>query len=199
MTDAFTAAAEAAKVAAQAQHSTQSSIMDEAEDNDGNGGSSLFGGEKLPGLFNKFVMPNTERTGIIVKPPRDRHSRDMDGNLKYWDETTKKVVTHDTGRKLYDTVIVLQTEYRFTPQEIADMNIDPLDVEDDKGLRGVWASGDLKAAIMKAIRQARITKDMGEKALVGMRLTLDRGKKVPIPGTNKTKWEGATAKLERVS
>jgi hypothetical protein len=136
------------------------------------------------------------RTGIIMKPPVDRQSRDVDNNPKFWDDVAKKVVTHDTGRPLNDTVIVLQTEYRYTAQEIADRGLDDLDVQDDKGVRGVFASGDLKKAIMKAIREARVRT---EKEMVGMRLTLDRGKKVPIAGTNKTQWTGATAKLERVS
>src|SRR6188508_948322 len=112
-------------------------------DDDGNGGSSLFGGEKLSSLFNKFVPGSEERTGIITKPPRDVQSRDDEGKPKFWDAEEGKVTQVNTGRPLYDTLIVVQTEYRYTPQEIEDRNIDPLDVEDDKGLRGIWASGDL--------------------------------------------------------
>ena len=196
MSNAFADAA--AKAAQQAQAATagntsqgsSSSLTDE----DGNGGSSLFGGEKLYSLFNKFVPGSEERTGIITKPPVDRQSTGVDGFPKFWDPDTKTVVTHDTGRPLKDTVIVLQTEYRLTPQEIEDRNIDPVDVEDDNGIRGIFASGDLKDAIKKAIRQARVRT---EKEMVGMRLTVTRGKKVDI-GNGKTKWTGATAKLERV-
>ena len=189
MTDAFAAAA-AAQAAAAAE--TSSTPLVDEED----GGSSLFGGEKLPGLFNKFVPAGVARTGIIAKAPKDRQSRDIDGNPKFWDEANKKVTITDTGRPLNDTVIVLDTEYRFTPEEIEARAIDPMDVEDDKGRRGLFASGDMKKAIMKAIREARVRR---ESEMVGMRLTVIRGRKVPIPGTNKEKWTDFTAKLERVS
>lgn len=167
-----------------------SSLMDE----DGNGGSSLFGGEKLYSLFNKFVPGSEERTGIITKPPVDRQSTDVAGKPKFWDNEKREVVAYDTGRPLKDTVIVLQTEYRLTPQEIEDRSIDAADVEDDNGVRGIFASGDLKAAIIKAIKVARVRT---EAEMVGMRLTVTRGKKVDI-GNGKTKWTGATARLERV-
>lgn len=193
MTDAFNdAAAKAAEAAraAQANSNPNAPLVDE----DDTGSSGLFGGEKLPGLFNKFVLPGTKRTGIIAKPPTQRQARDVDGKLKFWDEDEGKVTSVNTGRKLMDSVIVLQTDYRYTPEEIADRNIDPLDVEDDKGMRGIFASGDLKSAIMRAIRVAKVR---SESEMVGMRLTVDRGKKVPIPGTQKTRWEGASATLTR--
>lgn len=188
MSDAFSRAA----ASAQATQSTapEGSGMTDSED----GQSSLFGGEKLPSLFNRFVMPGESRTGIITKPPADRHDRDVAGDPKFWDPVTKKVTNVDTGRPLKATVIVLQTEYRFTPQEIADRGIDPMDVEDDKGVRGIFASGEMKAAITKACRVARVRR---ESEMVGMRLTVTRGKKVPIEG-NKTKWTDITAVLERV-
>ena len=193
MTSAFQQAAAQAAQAAQASSASAagngSSVMDDED-----GQSSLFGGEKLPGLFHKFVPGSEERTGIITKPPRDVQSRGVDGKPKFWDNEKREVVTYDTGRKLNDTVIVLQTEYRFTPQEVEDRNIDPMDVEDDKGIRGIFASGDLKDAIKKAIKAARVRT---ETEMVGMRLTVTRGKKVDI-GNGKTKWTGATARLERV-
>jgi len=166
-----------------------SSLTEDSED----GQSSLFGGEKLPSLFNKFVMPGQERTGIITKPPRDVQSRGVDGRPKFWDRDAKQVVFHDNGNPLKDTVVVLQTDYRFTEQEIADRGIDPVDVEDDNGIRGVFLNGDLKKAVMAEIKRNRIRR---ESEMVGMRLTLDRGKKVSIEN-GKTKWVGGTAKLER--
>lgn len=196
MTDAFAAAAAAEQARLAAAQPVQSSVVDEDE-----GSSSIFGGEKLPSIFNKFVMPNTERSGIITKLPVDKQSRDVDGKPKFWDDNApegKQVVTYNTGKPLNDTVFVLQTDYRFTEQEIADKNLDRMDVQDDKGLRGIYASGQLKAAIAKAIREAGI-KRSNQRDLIGMRLTVNRGTKVPIPGTQKTRWTGATAKLERVS
>lgn len=192
MSDAFSRAAASAQA-------TQNAGTAEPEGTgltgDGDGGSSLFGGEKLPALFNKFVMPGESRTGIITKPPVDRHDRGVDG-LKYWEGDWKngKVVTYDTGKPMKATVFVLQTAYRFTPQEIADRSIDPLDVEDDKGVRGIFASGEMKKAIIAACRKARVRR---ESEMVGMRLTVTRGKKVPIDG-GKTKWTDITATLERV-
>lgn len=196
MTDAFAAAYAAEQARLAAAQPVQSSVVDEDE-----GSSSIFGGEKLPSIFNKFVMPNTERSGIITKLPVDKQSRDVDGKPKFWDDNApegKQVVTYNTGKPLNDTVFVLQTDYRFTEQEIADKNLDRMDVQDDKGLRGIYASGQLKAAIAKAIREAGI-KRSNQRDLIGMRLTVNRGTKVPIPGTQKTRWTGATAKLERVS
>lgn len=189
MSDAFAAAA--AKVNETAAPAGNGSTgLTDPED----GGSSLFGGEKLYSLLNKFVMPGQTVTGIITKAPVDRQSRGVDGKLKFWDAQKEEVTSVDTGRPLKDTVIVLQTEYRLTAQDIADRNIDPLDVEDDKGLRGVFANGDLKAAIMRACKAARVR---SEKEMVGMRLTITRGKKIPI-GNGKTKWVENTAVLERV-
>jgi len=193
MTDPFAAAAAAATAAATQPTSPAPAqgLIDQNED----GGSSLFGGEKLPGLFNKFTMPGEWRTGIITKPPVDRQSRDMAGNLKYWDPDKNEPTTVNTGRPLNDTVIVLQTEYRYTPQEIADRNLDPIDVEDDKGIRGIFASGDEKKAIIKAVRESRLRK---ESEMVGWRLSGRRMKKEPIPGTGFSKWTGWEYKLERV-
>lgn len=195
MTSAFHDAAEKLRQQQQSTAPTSgapagSSLTEDSED----GQSSLFGGEKLPSLFNKFVMPGQERTGVITKPPRDVHSRNLNGEPKFWDAETKSVVTHDTGRPLKDTVVVLQTDYRFTEQEIADRGIDPVDVEDDNGVRGVFLNGDLKKAVMAEIKRNRIRR---ESEMVGMRLTLNRGRKEKIPGTNKDKWVGGTAKLER--
>jgi hypothetical protein len=191
---AFEKAAEQARQASQGNTAPAAGNGSSLMEDDGNGGSSLFGGEKLFSLFNITIPGSAERTGIITKPPRDKHSTNRAGERKYWDADAKKVVTFDTGRPFMDTVIVLQTEYRLTPAEVEALGVDPLDVEDDKGMRGIFASGDLKDAIKKAIKQARVRT---ESEMVGMRLTVSRGKKVDIPG-GKTKWTGATAKLERV-
>lgn len=182
MTSAFEAAAAAR--AAQEQQAAAANSATSAPDNgpmvDEGGDSGLFGGEKLPGLFNKFVVIGEKRTGIIAKPPTQRQARDMAGNPKFWDQDAKNgkgaVTNVNTGRPLKDSVIVLQTDYRYTQQEIADRQVDPLDVEEDTGLRGIWASGNQKAAIMRAIRVAKVR---SEAEMVGMRLTIWRTGKVP--------------------
>ena len=52
------------------------------------GYDALFGGEKLPSLFNKLHPAGTERWGYISKAPEDRQSRFFKeggaGALKYW-------------------------------------------------------------------------------------------------------------------
>lgn len=164
-----------------------SSLMED----DGNGGSSLFGGEKLPSLFNKFITVGEKRTGIIAAPPRDKQSRNVAGELKFWDDAAKKVVTYDTGSPLKDTVIVLDTEYRFTPQEISDKGLSEMDVEDDNGRRGIFASGDQKKAIMRAIKAARVRT---EKEMVGMRLTVWRTGKVKKGDFDSWTWDATLEK-----
>lgn len=192
MTNSFQQAAAQAQQAAQSAAPSSpapqgSSLMDD----DGNGGSSLFGGEKLPSLFNKFVMVGEKRTGIIASPPRDKQSTDQAGKLKFWDNDKREAVTYDTGRKLMDTVIVLDTEYRFTPQEISDRNIDPADVEDDNGRRGIFASGAQKKAIMAAVKAARVRT---EKEMVGMRLTVWRTGKIKKGDFDSWTWDATLEK-----
>lgn len=180
MTSAFEAAAAARAAQEQQAQAANTSAPDNSPMVEEGEDSGLFGGEKLPGLFNKFVVIGEKRTGVIAKPPTQRQARDMKGRPKYWDadaDNGKGAVTNvNTGRKLNDSVIVLQTDYRYTPQEIADRQVDPLDVEEDTGLRGIWASGDQKRAIMRAIRVAKVR---SEKEMVGMRLTIWRTGKVP--------------------
>lgn len=195
MTNAFDQARQA--LAAQQQGSASAAPAGGSGLTDGEDGqSSLFGGEKLASLFNKFVTVGEKRTGIIMKPPADRNSFDIAGKPKFWDPTAnggKGAVTNiDTGRPMKDTVIVLQTEYRFTPQEIADRSIDPLDVEEDKGVRGIFASGEQKKAIMKAVKAARVRT---ETQMVGMRLTIWRTGKIKKGDFEGWTWE---ATLERV-
>lgn len=140
---------------------------------------SLFGGEKLPSLFNKTHIVGTERTGIIVKAPEDRQSRFFKeggvGALKFWGADGKPTV--DTmgldgrpNRPCMDTVFVLDTEYRMTEAELDDAGMDS-----DSGQRGVFAGGDQLKAIKGAIKESGARK---RSDLVGARLTLKRTGKV---------------------
>lgn len=136
---------------------------------------SLFGGEKLPALFDKTHDVGTTRSGVITEEPKPRHSRfyaaDGAGALKYWGDDNKptKESRDQDGKPrkpVMDEVFVLQTEYRLTPQQLAKR-----DMDEDSGLRGVFAGGDDLRAIKKAIRKAKVK---NRRALVGMTLTLTR-------------------------
>lgn len=136
---------------------------------------SLFGGEKLPSLFNKTHGIGTELSGIIVKAPEDRQSRFFKeggvGALKFWG-TDGKPTESATGpngkdlRPIMDTVFVLDTELRMNPAELDEAGMD-----EDSGQRGVFAGGDQLRAIKGAIKESGARKRAD---LIGARLTLKR-------------------------
>lgn len=139
---------------------------------------ALFGGEKLPSLFNKTHGVGTERSGIITKAPEDRQSRFFKeggvGPLKFWGLDGKP--TEDAvglggkpNRPVMDTVFVLDTEYRMSEAELAEAGMD-----EDNGQRGVFAGGDLLKAIKSALKESGARKRAD---LVGARLTLKRAGK----------------------
>lgn len=147
---------------------------------------SLFGGQKLPSLFNATHGAGTERSGIIVKAPEKRQSRFYKagglGALKFWGadgKPTDKV----TDRPVYDEVFVLDTEYRMTEAELAEAEMD-----EDPGQRGVFASGDLLRAIREAIKKSGAKT---RQQLVGARLTLKRVGKVQKGDFKGWKWDAS--------
>ena len=160
-------------------------VSDETQEYD-----SLFGGDKLPSLFNKTHGVGTERAGIITKPPVDRQSRFFKegglGALKFFDaegKPTDKSVGPDgkPNSKAMDTMFVLQTDYRLNQAEL-----DEYDMDEDSGLRGVFASADMKRAIREAIKKSGAKKRTD---LVGARLTINRAGKVPKGDYKGWKWE----------
>lgn len=150
---------------------------------------SLFGGEKLPSLFNKMHGTGTTRAGIIVKPPVKRQSRFFKegglGALKFWGADGKPTdqATGPAGpnRPVYDEVFVLDTEYRMTPAELSEAGMD-----EDNGQRGVFASGDMLRAIREAIKKSGAR---SRPELVGARLTLTRVGKVQKGDYKGWKWD----------
>ena len=117
---------------------------------------SLFGGEKLPSLFDKTHGDGTSRTGIITKVPEDRQSRFYKaggkGALKYWGPAGKPTdqpvdKNGKENKPCMDTVFVLSTEYRLNEHELADKEMD-----EDSGNRGVFASGAMKTAVVRVFR-----------------------------------------------
>lgn len=155
---------------------------------------SLFGGEKLPSLFDKTHDVGTTRAGIITKAPEDRQSRFYkaggQGALKFWgaDGKPTEKATSATGqpnKPCMDTVFVLATEYRLTEAQLEQREMD-----EDNGNRGVFASGNMKAAIRAAIKAVGAKKRTD---LVGARLTLTRSGKTIKGDYEAWKWD---AKIE---
>lgn len=150
---------------------------------------SLFGGDKLPSLFNKTHGVGTERSGIIVKRPEKRQARFFKeggtGALKFWGNDGKPTAD-DTGKPVWDEVFVLDTDYRMTAAELEEAEMD-----EDNGQRGVFAGGDMLRAIKEAIKKA---KARNRDQLVGARLTLKRTGKVQKGDYKGWKW-GAELEL----
>lgn len=151
---------------------------------------SLFGGDKLPSLFNKTHGTGTWREGIITKLPSDRQSRFFKegglGALKFFDaegKPTEKSIGADgkPNNKAMDTMFVLQTDYRLTEAEL-----DEYDMDEDNGLRGVFSSGDQKRAIRDAIKKSGAK---NRKQLVGAKLELGRVGKVQKGDYKGWKWD----------
>lgn len=156
-------------------------------------GSQLFGNDSLlPSLFNKTHFLGTVLTGIITEAPYDVHSMTFGENRrpKYWSAEGKPVtdavdpVTRQANRPIKDTVIPVQTEYRFTAQELAAIGRDA-DYADD-GARVFYAGGQALKATRDALKRAarngvRIT---CEADLVGKRITVKRAGQKPNPGGN---------------
>lgn len=156
--------------------------------------SQLFGGSVLPSsLMNKSHALGTERSGRITVAPRDTHSRDFNSKQpKYWANTpvigangkpskiTSNPIDHVTGEKLrpvLDTVIELDTEYRFDAAESAAIGRDP-NLPDD-GSRAFYASGDDLKQLKAEIRRLGVT---SEAEMVGLVLTVKRAGQKPNPG-----------------
>lgn len=183
MSNAFAEAAAKAAQQAQAQPQGNTPQTDSLTGNNA-GYDPLFGGEKLVSLFDKTIGIGVTRTGIITKAPEDKQGSFYKagggrGALKFYvprgaswggdKQVTDKSVDPVTGKPLkpcMETVFVLQTDYRLSPAELAERQMD-----EDNGLRGVFASGAQLFAIKKAIRDAKI---FSRERLVGWRLSLVR-------------------------
>lgn len=161
----------------------------------------LFGGDKLISLFDKTIGVGVQRTGIIDKPPTDKQSRFFKaggvGALKFWapagsDKPVTDRATAPDGtpnRPCMDTVFVLATDYRLTPAEAAERQMDP---SDDDGLRGFFASGASLKATRDAIKAAGVS---SREQLAGMRMTIMRTGKKPAGDFEAWTW---AVKIEKV-
>lgn len=151
--------------------------------------SQLFGGPVLPpSLLNKTHQLGTERVGTIAEAPYDVHSRDYSSKSpKYWSKTRtpgQSPITFDpvdktTGEKnepVKDTVIVLDTTYRFDAAEAAAVGRD-INMPDD-GKRAFYASGDDLKQIRAEIRRLGLR---NEQEMIGLTFTVARVGQKPNP------------------
>lgn len=158
--------------------------------------SQLFGGPVLPpSLLNKTHGLGTERTGTIKEAPHDVQARDFNSKLpKYYLKTPEvnasgrlvkvgtTAVDPTTGEKndpVKDTVIVLETAYRFDAAETAAVGRDA-NMPDD-GTRAFYASGDDLKQLRAEIRKLGLR---NEEEMVGLTFTVKRTGQKPNPGGN---------------
>lgn len=141
----------------------------------------LFGGEKLPSLFNKTHGLGVKVTGVIKDAPFEVQSRTYNaegpGQLRFWSPEGKPVtdatdpLTRQPNRPIMDIVVPLRTDYRFNEAELKAR-----DEDEDDGTRGLYLSSEDLKAYKAAIRKAKV-KDMA--SLVGMRITMWRSGQKP--------------------
>lgn len=158
--------------------------------------SQLFGGPVMPSsLMNKTHGLGTSRTGKIAEPPYDVQSRDFNSKLpKFWANTpvmgangkmskvTTNATDHVTGEKLrpvLDTVVVLETAYRFDAAECAAIGRDA--TLPDDGARAAYISGEDLKQLRAEIRRLGIR---SEQDMVGLIFTMTRVGQKPNPGGN---------------
>ena len=164
-----------------AERGAEGRLVDEPESSDeGSVDSRLFGGESMPGIFTKKHDVGDSVTGIIRDVPFEKHARfyveGEVGALKYWGDDGKPVKQSrgDDGKPskpVMDLVIPLDTDYRFTPDQLKLKGLD-----EDTGVRGWYLSGgDAEKKFKAAMRAAGVK---SSRALVGMRLTAKRTGKV---------------------
>jgi hypothetical protein len=193
MTQAPNAFAQAAQQVAAAQAPAQ------AADTNGNlttaytgEQSQLFSGPVLPpSLLNKTHGMGTERTGKISEKPYDVQARDFNTKQpKFFLATPaadgKKVgpvaVDPTTGKPnnpVKDTVIVLDTDYRFDAAECAAVGRDA-NMPDD-GKRAFYASGDDLKQLRAEIRRLGLR---SEEEMIGLTFTVVRTGQKPNPSGN---------------
>lgn len=150
--------------------------------------SQLFsGGDGAgPSILNKTHPIGTERVGIIAKPPYDRHSTNMEGKLKYWQDGKDAPVldavnpaTRDNNRKVLDTIVVLDTDY---VMDAAEAKATGREQPFEGGQRSLILSGKELKKFKAEI--GRVAQDLGirsDKDLVGLQVRVKRVSEEPNP------------------
>ena len=150
--------------------------------------SQLFsGGEGAgPSILNKTHKIGTTRTGIIAKPTYDRQSTNQKGEKRYWQDGQNSPVTdavnpitHQPNRPVWDTVVVLDTDYVMSAEEAKAVN---RETPYEGGQRSLILSGDdlkkFRIAVKKVAGKLGITCD---EDMVGKRVTVTRAAEKPNP------------------
>lgn len=173
---AFAAAAQAAAQQTQNTNPAQDRLIEPEDQQRGGIEARLFGGEKLPSLFNKTHGLNDKVTGIIKDEPFEIQSRTFSqsgaGEPRFWGQDNKPCTdpvdkaTGKPNRPIMDMVVPLDTDYRMPAEELAKRQMDS-----DDGSRGLYLSSEDLKAFKAALRKARITSLAG---LVGKRVTMWR-------------------------
>lgn len=152
----------------------------------GSGPSRLFapatGG--APSLFNASHPVGTERTGIITKAPYDQQRTKLggpdNGKPLFWPVGQGGPTTDpESGRKVMDTVIEIETEYVMDQDEAVALNREK---PYEGGARRVFVGREIEA-FMKAIEDAnrRGVGLVDDDSMVGKRLTVKRISQRPNP------------------
>lgn len=154
--------------------------------------SQLFSGPVLPpSLLNKTHGLGTVRVGKIIQPPYDVQARDFNTKQpKFYLATPaadgKKVgnvpidpTTGKANNPVKDTVIVLDTAYRFDAAECVAVGRDP-NMPDD-GKRAFYASGAELKQLKSEIGRLKVP---SAEDMVGMTFTVERIGQKPNPGGN---------------
>lgn len=200
MTNAFAAAANAMTNPVQQAYAQAQPVQ--AQDTSGNltdaftDKSQLFGGPTMaPSLVNKTHGLGSVRYGVIKAAPYDVQARDFNTKEpKFFLKTPVNVngkihkvgpiaVDPTTGQpndKVLDTVIPLDTEYRFTEAESAAVGRDH-SIPDD-GERAFYLSGDTLKQFKSEMR--RIGGISSTEDLVGLKFMVERVGQKPNPGGN---------------
>jgi len=179
MTDAWAAANQAQ--AGQATAGTTEERLIDPPTSEDSIESRLFGGESLPSIWNKTLDKGSTVTGIIKDIPFEKQGRTFVeggvGKLKYWKRNFGEGFTTDASdaigplKPVMDLVLPIQTDYRFTADQLSDRNM-----EEDTGARGwYFGGGEGEQEFKAAIKRAKL-RSMRE--LVGMRITGQRIGKV---------------------
>jgi hypothetical protein len=192
MTDVWAAAQ--GKPANTGQPAGESQIADSYEEQE----SQLFsGGEGAgPSIINKTHRVPSKRTGIIAKAPYDRHSTNVAGKLKFWQDGQNSPVlepinpvTGQPNRKVMDTVLVLDTDYVMSAEEAKALG---RETPYEGGRRSFTAGGENLKLLRKAIETYNANpanasrKITGGKSMMGLRFTIDRVAEKPNPNGGDT-------------
>lgn len=172
----------------------EGSQLDEAFEGEGVEEESLLFAQKDrhgPSLFLEQHRLGHKLTGTVIAAPTDIHAGKV-GNPRvklYWQEGDKKPVenainpvTGEKNNRVMTTLVKVQTEYRFSSEELIKRKMTP---GQDDGKRTWYISNSReKAAIFAAISDAGIKSG---KEMVGMTLTVWRSGEKPS-GEAKEAW-----------